>query len=152
MISKNLKMDRNIWTNEMIKEKKSYLFFIFSGWIFLWSCAGRYFNKDPFAPKKLILVKEWVVKKDGEILGRVKELEIPINGRNSSFKLVENKFGQWLGWIDSKGRVFKFTPFSNSNAPIYTGPFKKGVLKLFAKESNLKIILLSRGKDIKEER
>ena len=76
---------------------------------------------DPWAPRKARLLGTYRILREGRFLGRLRELEIPDRVRPTRLRLVENQWGQWVGWIDATGRAFALKAFEKEPVLVYTG-------------------------------
>jgi len=76
---------------------------------------------DPWAPRRLRPLATFRIERGGRFLGRLRKLEIPDPVRPRVVWLVENQWGQWVGWIDSTGRAFALKPFEKEPVQVYTG-------------------------------
>lgn len=66
---------------------------------------------DPAAPRDVVDLERFAVSKDGRRLGSVVHREIRDPRAPVRYYMVENATGQWLGYVDAQGRVFRFEPF-----------------------------------------
>ncbi len=76
---------------------------------------------DPFAPRRLRPLATYRIQREGRFRGRLRKLEIPDPVRPTRIWLVENQWGQWVGWIDATGRAFALKPFKKEPVRVYTG-------------------------------
>jgi hypothetical protein len=63
------------------------------------------------APRPVVEIDRWNVRRDSEALGQVAQMEIRDPRGAVRFYQVENARGQWLGFIDQAGRVYRREPF-----------------------------------------
>ena len=90
----------------------------------LWAGGCGLFQRpapDPFAPRKLRPLATYRVLREGRFQGRLRKLQIPDPVRPATLWLVENQWGQWVGWIDATGRAFALKPFEKEPVHVYTG-------------------------------
>ncbi len=76
---------------------------------------------DPFAPRRLRPLATFRILREGRFAGRLRKLEIPDTVRPTLVWLVENRWGQWVGWIDATGRAFALKPFEKEPVRVCTG-------------------------------
>ncbi len=122
-----------------------YLFLLFLAAFSACAWRAREETFDPYGPRKLVLLRKWKVMSQGKTIGWVREFRIPSPREDIRFDLVENELGQWIGWIDTHGRVFKFFPFEEKQGPVYTGPFEKGVEFLLLPGRALELVPVPAG-------
>ena len=89
---------------------------------------------DPWAPRKLRPLATYRIQSEGRFLGRLRKLEVPDPARPVTVWLVENQWGQWVGWIDATGRAFALKPFKEEPVHVYTGSLEDCVKVLMGLE------------------
>lgn len=72
-------------------------------------------------PRPVREVERWEVRRDRRAVGRLVLLEIPDPHGALRFYRVESPDGQWLGFVDLRGRVYQRVPFSTTE--VYRGMY-----------------------------
>jgi hypothetical protein len=75
-------------------------------------------------------VLAWSVSAGDRPLGRVARLRIEDAAEPEELYFVQNSQGQWVGWIDDVGRVFRREPFHEEDVFVTTTTMQKGVALL----------------------
>lgn len=85
------------------------------------ACAGGPPANPGPVPRPVRELERWEVRSDGRAVGRLVLLEIPDPGGDLRFYRVESPGGQWLGFVDLRGRVYQRVPFSTTE--VYRGMY-----------------------------
>ena len=97
------------------------------------------------APRPVIEVDQWRVLAGDRFVGRVVLLEIQDPRSAVRFYQVRNPQGQWLGYVDSDGRVFQRVPFAMDEKFRGIHPMEKGLALLYEESAPLKLVPAQSG-------
>lgn len=75
------------------------------------ACRSEPAARDDAAPREVVEVERFAVTKDGRRLGTLVQREIRDPRGPVRYYLVENEAGQWLGYLDAQGRLYRYEPF-----------------------------------------
>lgn len=96
------------------------------------SCQSKPQDDNPLRPRPVREVEAWRLgSPSGAELGRMCLLEIEDPDGLIRFYRVENPAGQWVGYIDADGRVFRYEPFESREKFCGIYPMKEGLAILF---------------------
>ncbi len=83
------------------------------------------------SPRPVREIDSWTIARHASAIGRIRLLEIEDPKEPVRFYRVENLAGQWLGYIDDSGRVYKYEPFEQREKFCGVYPMQEGVAHLF---------------------
>jgi len=103
--------------------------------VILAGCRGSPPPFEPLAPRPVRELRCLEVRAGGERAGWLRFLAVqgPAGGR--PFWRVENRFGQWVGWIDRNGRVFRNRPHRERPEQVGSGSLAEGARILLGLEA-----------------
>jgi hypothetical protein len=105
------------------------------------ACRTEVTTIDPAAPREVVVHGRFAVSKDGRRLGTMVHREIrDPRGPVQQF-LVENEFGQWLGYLDAQGRVFRYEPFADEERFLGVYTMDSGLGLLYDVDAPVRITL-----------
>lgn len=102
-------------------------------------CAGAP-PPDDLAPRPIHELGQWEVRAAGRPLGEIVEMEIEDPRAGPPFFQVRNAKGQWLGYIDADGRVFRRVPFSMEDQFAGIHPMEKALELLYEVPGPLELV------------
>lgn len=97
-----------------------------------------------YGPRPVRELDQWRVQVEDRPLGRLVLLEIEDPRGEVRFYRAENATGQWLGYIDTSGRVYQRVPFSMVEVFRGIHTMDKGLALLFEHGGGLEIVHLDR--------
>ena len=99
--------------------------------LLLGSCVQTTTTVAPdLAPRHVTEVEAWQVVAESRTRGRLVLLRVEDPKAPVELYRVENPHGQWVGWIDASGRVFRREPFQPDSVLVTTTTVAKGVALL----------------------
>ena len=97
---------------------------------FLGSCVAVPPPED-HAPRAVQEIERWGVRDGERLVGRMLLLEIQDATEPVRMYQVQNERGQWLGYVDTEGRVFQRVPFSMTEEFRGIHPMQQGLALLY---------------------
>ncbi|MBI5850393.1 MAG: hypothetical protein HZB39_05050 [Planctomycetes bacterium] len=86
---------------------------------------------SPLDPRPVRERESWTAEVEGRAVGKVVLLEIEDPAGAVRLYRVENDSGQWLGWVDTAGRVWQRVPFREDDLFRGVYPMEKGLSLLY---------------------
>lgn len=97
-----------------------------------------------YGPRPVRELEQWRVQAGDETIGRLVLLEIEDPRGEVRFYRAENAAGQWLGYIDTGGRVYQRVPFAMVEVFRGIHTMDKGLEVLFEQSGDFAIVHLDR--------
>lgn len=97
-----------------------------------------------YGPRPVRELEQWRVQTGDEAIGRLVLLEIEDPRGDVRFYRAENAAGQWLGYIDTTGRVYQRVPFAMVEVFRGIHTMDKGLALLFEQSGDFEIVHLDR--------
>jgi hypothetical protein len=91
-------------------------------------------------PRSVREVLAWSVSAGDRTLGRLGRLRIEDAASPEELYFVQNNHGQWVGWIDDVGRVFRREPFHEEDVFVTTTTVQKGVALLLNASAPVELV------------
>jgi hypothetical protein len=92
------------------------------------------------APRRVTEVEAWQVVAGAQTRGRLVLLRVEDPKAPVELYRVENPHGQWVGWIDASGRVFRREPFQADSVLVTTTTVAKGVGVLLNTNATVELV------------
>lgn len=92
------------------------------------------------APRHVTEVEAWTVVAAAEPCGRLVRLRVDDPKDPVELYRVENRHGQWVGWIDASGRVFRREPFQKDAVLVTTTTVAKGAAVLLNTSATVELL------------
>ncbi len=105
----------------------------------LCACAGAPAPVDPMAPRPVVDLARWRVDAGDRLVGHVLHKEIRDPAGPIRFFHVENPAGQWLGHVDTAGRVYRREVFATTEAFLGIYPMDKALELLYDEAGPLRM-------------
>ncbi len=97
----------------------------------------------PLEPRPVHTLETWVAESNGERLGVVSLMEIVDPAGKVRFYRAQNGSGQWLGYVDKWGRVFRSEPFVEHEVFVGTYPMEEGLALLYEQDRPVQLVPLA---------
>lgn len=101
-----------------------------AGFVLL-GCEATPEPPQPYEPRSVREVASFEVRRGGAQVGAIRHLEIEHPTDPVAFYRVENLAGQWLGYVDASGRVYRYPAFAAREEFVGVYPMDEGVAILF---------------------
>ena len=109
--------------------------------LFLSACVQTTTAVPPdVAPRHVTEIEAWNVVADARPCGRLVRLRVEDPKDPVELFRVENPHGQWVGWIDASGRVFRREPFQSDSVLVTTTTVAKGVGVLLNTSATVELV------------
>ncbi len=92
-----------------------------------------------FAPRPVVELERFAVTRGSERVGCLVHREIQDPAGPVRYWLVENAAGQWLGYIDTVGRVYRYEPFAERECFVGMYPMEQGLRLLYGGDQALRV-------------
>ncbi|MBK8976000.1 MAG: hypothetical protein IPM29_08745 [Planctomycetes bacterium] len=89
---------------------------------------------DPLAPRPVTEQGRWLVERRGEPLGQLVELRIDDPIEPATWFRAEMPGGQWLGYVDGQGRVWRRVPFALEDEFLGVLSMEKALAALYERQ------------------
>lgn len=102
-----------------------------SGLVLAAGCHGGAAPVDPLAPRSVAELQRWRVEAGDLTVGFVVEKEIRDPAGPIRFFHVESPKGQWIGYVDAMGRVYRREVFATAERFVGMYPMEKALELLY---------------------
>lgn len=92
-----------------------------------------------FAPRPVVELERFSVTRGSERVGRLVHREIQDPAGPVRYWQVENAAGQWLGYIDAVGRVYRYEAFAEHESFVGMYPMEQGLRLLYGGDQALRV-------------
>lgn len=115
-------------------------FGLVAAWLVLAAgCHGGATPVDPLAPRSVAELQRWRVEAGDVTVGFVVEKEIRDPAGPIRFFHVESPKGQWIGYVDAMGRVYRREVFATAERFVGMYPMEKALELLYDEAGPLRM-------------
>lgn len=100
-------------------------------WLVLAGCHTKAPEPFPLAPRKVVELERFDVQRGSQKVGHLVHREIQDPAGPVRYYLAETASGQWLGYIDGVGRVYRYEPFADQEQFLGMYPMEQGLQLLY---------------------
>lgn len=110
--------------------------------LYLAGCKSGEPGLRPWQIRRLVPVEERIIVSMGKEAGKMRLVKMEGQKEMTRFWIVENKWGQMIGLIDSTKRAYKFIPFQEKPLLFCSGSLATCVKMLLNLESKPELITI----------